>query len=323
LLGGAESLLRDTLAPMLLGADPTSFRLLQRQLFAASFYNGFAVGAIDIALHDLAGKALGVPAHRLYGGVLRSELSIYASLPGYDDARALEDLWLEEACEVAQQGIRGVKLRIGRFPPSREMHAIRKVREALPSEVKLMVDANAAYSMSTALHVGEELADIGVEWFEEPLPQHGYHGYPELRQKLRLPLAGGEGLQSRAGFAELLGRGGVDIVQPDVSICGGIGECLFVGELAALSAVQCIPHCWAGAVTLAATLHVVALLPDASKLPGGEPPLVEFDVTESPFRDDITGGAFTPSNGVLQVPNAPGLGVELDEAVLRRYALDS
>jgi len=213
-----------------------------------------------------------------------------------------------------------MKLRIGRFPPARELPVIEHVRSALPDGVRLMADANAAYSMTSALRVGRALADIGLDWFEEPLPQQGYHGYPELRQKLQLPLAGGEGLQTRAGFSELLKRGAVDIVQPDVSICGGIRECLFVAELAALSGVACVPHCWAGVVTLAATMHVVSLLPDASRMPGADPPLVELDITENPFRDAVSNMSFDPVDGHLTLPAAPGLGIEIDESLLRHYA---
>jgi D-galactarolactone cycloisomerase len=86
--------------------------------------------------------------------------------------------------------------------------------------------------------------------------------------------------------------------------------------------VPCIPHCWAGAVTLAATLHVVSLLPDASRMPGAEPPLVELDVTENPFRDAVSDMSFEPVDGHLTLPSGPGLGIEIDESVLRRYAVD-
>jgi D-galactarolactone cycloisomerase len=323
LLGGAEALIRDTLGPLLLGRSPFELRSLHRELLSASFHNGFAVAAIDIALHDLLGKALGVPVHQLYGGALRSQLPVYASMPGYFDDCGPEEHWLSETTELIERGFRAMKLRIGRFPPSRELPIIARVRQSLPDGVRLMADANAAYSMTSALRVGSALADIGLDWFEEPLPQQGYHGYPELRQKLRLPLAGGEGLQTRAGFSTLLARNAVDIVQPDVSICGGIAECLFVGELAALSGVACVPHCWAGAITLAATLHVVALLPDASRMPGAEPPLVELDVTENPFRDAISNTSFEPVDGHLPLPTGPGLGIEIDESLVRRYGAQS
>jgi D-galactarolactone cycloisomerase len=118
----------------------------------------------------------------------------------------------------------------------------------------------------------------------------------------------------------VLNRGCFDIIQPDVSICGGIAECLFIGELARLHAVRCIPHCWGGGVMLAATLQVAALLPDVSRLPGGDPPLVELDVTENPFRTELlVGDPFVLRDGYISLPSGPGLGVEVDESVLRRF----
>jgi D-galactarolactone cycloisomerase len=121
---------------------------------------------------------------------------------------------------------------------------------------------------------------------------------------------------------EALRRGCFDIIQPDVSICGGITECLFMADLAQLSQVQCVPHCWAGAITLAATLHVASLLPDPSRMPGVDAPQVEFDVTENPFRDHVLAhNPFVLRDGALEVPNTPGLGVDIAEETLRRYAV--
>lgn len=323
LLGGLVSLIRDVLGPLLVGRDPLQVRRLWRELSAATFENGFAVGAVDLALHDLWGKALGVPVHQLYGGAQRQRVQAYASLPGYEDDRGPEEHWVEETAALAARGFRAMKLRIGRYAPERELPLVRRVRETLPADARLMADGNAAYTLPTAVRVGQALHELGLAWFEEPLSQLGYHGYPELRSKLDIALAGGEGLQTRAAFADLLGRGGVDIVQPDVSICGGITECLFVADLARLSAVQCIPHCWGGAVMLAATVQVVSVLPDPSRLAGSESPLVELDVTENPFRDELLrSGPIVLRDGCLEVPTAPGLGVEVDEAVLRRYAVD-
>jgi D-galactarolactone cycloisomerase len=169
--------------------------------------------------------------------------------------------------------------------------------------------------------MADAMRDLEFEWLEEPLPQSGYLGYPELRTKMNVPLAGGEGLLNRSAAHSSLERGCFDIVQPDVSICGGIGETLFIGELARLATVRCIPHCWAGALTLAATLHVCALLPEITRMAGNAAPLLEFDVTENPFRDDIVVNEpfALQHGGCVAVPSGPGLGVEIDEAALRRY----
>jgi D-galactarolactone cycloisomerase len=204
------------------------------------------------------------------------------------------------------------------------MPILRQVRDALGPTSQLMADANAAYSPGLALRAAESLNDLNFRWLEEPLPQSGYRGYPDLRGRMPSPLslAGGEGLTTRWAANDALQRGCFDIIQPDVSICGGIAECLFLGDLAHLSQVQCIPHCWAGAITLAATLHVAALLPEPSRMPGVDAPQLEFDVTENPFRDNVIfGSPFALRDGAIDVPTLPGLGIDIDEPALRRYAI--
>jgi D-galactarolactone cycloisomerase len=322
-MAGVEAAIRDVLAPLVVGRDPLDSRRLRQELQAASFYNGFAVGGMDLALHDLWGKALGVPVHVLYGGALRTRLPAYASLPGYflDAERGPEAAWVDEAKALVADGFRAMKFRIGRFSAAREMPVLAAVREAVGPRVRLRADGNAAYSAATAVRVGRALSDLEFDWLEEPTPQAGYAGYPELRSRLDLPLAGGEALTTRAAAYELLRRGCFDIIQPDVGICGGIAECLFIGELARLAGVGCIPHCWAGGLVLAATLQVAALLPDVSRMPGVDEPEVEVDVTENPFRTAlVVGNPFELHDGFLHLPTAPGLGVEIDESVLVRYA---
>jgi D-galactarolactone cycloisomerase len=322
-MAGVEAALRDVLAPIMLDRDPLDSRRLHQEMLAATFYNGFAVGGMDLALHDLWGKALGVPVHVLYGGGLRHLVPTYASLPGYFDAanHGPEVDWVAEAKSLVASGFRALKFRIGRFSAARELPILASVRDAVGPGVRLRADANAAYSAGTALRVGRALRELEFDWLEEPLPQAGYAGYPELRTRLEVPLAGGEAVTTSAAAFELLRRGCFDIIQPDVSICGGIAECLFIGELARFSGVRCIPHCWAGGLVLAATLQVAALLPASSRMPGVDEPEVEFDVTENPFRTDlIVGNPFELHDGFLKTPTTPGLGVEIDESVLRRYA---
>jgi len=319
-LAGVEGTLRDVLTPLLIGRDPLQMRHLHAQMRSATFDNGLPIGGIDLALHDLVGKALGVPVHQLYGGALRTNIEAYASLPGYFDDKPPEEHWLDEAQALVARGFKGMKFRVGRFDPRREVPILTQVRASVGADVALMADANAAQSPHQALRLAAALKELDFEWLEEPLPQSGYLGYPELRTKMPLPLAGGEGLLNRSQAQTAVQRGCFDIIQPDVSICGGIGETLFIGELARLSTVRCIPHCWAGALTMAATLHVNALLPDISRMAGNAQPLLEFDVTENPFRDNVVvGDPFVLESGCLRVPDGPGLGIEIDEEALQRY----
>jgi D-galactarolactone cycloisomerase len=183
-----------------------------------------------------------------------------------------------------------------------------------------MADGNGAYTLPAAVRVGRELDRLGFDWFEEPLPQPHYAGYEALRRKLDIALAGGEVLDGRGAAQQLLLRETFDIIQPDVSLCGGIGECLFIAEMARLWGVQCHPHCYAGAVSVAATLHVLALLPDASWGHTPETPLLEFDVTENPYRDRLTTQPpQVERDGCMAVPTGPGLGIEVDEEALKQF----
>jgi D-galactarolactone cycloisomerase len=321
-MAGVQAAIEGSLKPLVLGRDPLAARRLHREMQLATFDNGFAVGGLDLALNDLCGKALGVPVHALHGGAERLAVPAYASLPGYFDDRQPAVHWVNEAIELRDRGFHGMKFRIGRFDPRIELPVLAEVRAAVGPEVRLMADANAGYAPGIARRAAAGLHELGFEWLEEPLPQSGYLGYPELRAGLPLPLAGGESLTNRGAAHAMLQRGCFDIIQPDVSICGGIAECLFIGELARLQQVRCIPHCWGGAIMLAATLHLAAVLPGPSRLPDVDPPLLELDMTENPFRTAVCrGDPFALHEGRVAVPPGPGFGVELDEQALRQYVV--
>jgi D-galactarolactone cycloisomerase len=166
------------------------------------------------------------------------------------------------------------------------------------------------------------LERMGFYWFEEPLPQStpDYSGYEALRDKLDIPIAAGEALTSRGMFKEAIVRRVMDIVQPDVCIAGGIGECLFVAELARQWGIQCMPHCWGSALGIVASAHLVSLLPDASWSRCTEAPLLELDRSENPLRDDLLVKPLEFRDGWVTLPTGPGLGVEVDEEKVRFYA---
>jgi D-galactarolactone cycloisomerase len=319
-LAGVRAAIQEVLAPLLVGEDPCQVRRLWPRLWDATFGNGFAVGGVDIALHDLWGKVLGVPVHQLYGGARRMQIPVYAS-SGYVEGLEPAEQWPAEVAGLVERGFRAVKLKIGKCAPREELRVLERLRASLPADMKLMVDVWGAYSQPTALMVGRELERLGVYWYEEPLPQAGYVGYESLTAELDIAVAAGEMLQSRQAFKELFDRHAVDVVQPDASICGGIGEVLFVADLARLYGIQCVPHTWNGAIMNVATLHIAAALPDATRLPGVDPPLLEFDTTENPFMTEELVEQLPLVDGCFIVPSAPGLGVEVDEARLQRYVV--
>ena len=320
-LAGVRATIDETYAPLLIGRDPLWVQRGWRTRWLAPFESGLATGAVDIALHDVWGKALGVPVHQLYGGALRRQVVAYASglcyLEGVDPA----DRWLDEALGLAEQGFRAIKMRIGRYDPAHELPLVAQVRAALPSHVKLMVDAWGSYTLPTALRVGRALQEMGLAWYEEPLPQAGYHAYEVLAAELDIAVAGGEMLQTRDAFRELFERRAVDIVQPDVSLCGGITDLLFVADLARLSGIQTMPHSWNGSITEAASLQIAALLPDPTLMPDIDAPLLEHDTTENRFISELLVEPLPFHDGVFELPTGPGLGIEVDEAAVRRFAV--
>lgn len=282
--------------------------------------DSMVVSAWSIAIDDLRARQLGVSVAQLYGGSRRKKVRAYASSGGYRNGFEPEEGWLADVKYAKDNGFTACKLRIGRYHPRRELAGLREVRAAVDPSIDLMVDANGAYSVPLAIEVGRGLEALGFCWFEEPLIRFragmSYPGY-ELLSALDIPIAAGEGLQSRGAFAAFLDRKAADIIQPDVAICGGVGEGLFIAEMAALSGVPCVPHAWGGAILLAATIAFLSLIPESSELVGPSSPLLEFDLFENRMRTEIAGDALQAIDGYVTVPVSPGLGIEIDERALR------
>lgn len=321
-INGAQATIEESLAPALIGQNPLERRKLWRQMWGANFGNALSVGAVDMALDDIRGKALGMPVAELYGGRMRDRVMGYASGLNYQEGREPEDHYAQDAVELVQRGFKALKLRLARFPLAREEKFIAAVRQAVGPEIKLMADGNGACTLKTALEWADVLKGNKFEFWEEPLPQSpNYAAYDVLREKMPLPLAGGEVLDSRANAADLIRRRGVDIIQPDASLCGGIGEVLFISELATLSGIQTVPHSWGGAILIAATAHLVSLIHDPHRGFTADPPMIEIDQGENPWRTEIVKEPVEIKDGYVTVPTAPGLGIEVIEEVVERYAV--
>ncbi|MFT5094053.1 MAG: D-galactarolactone cycloisomerase [Porticoccaceae bacterium] len=321
-ISGAQGTIDDQLAPILIGQNPLRYRKLWRQLWGANFGNGLAVGAVDMALNDLRGKILGLPVADLFGGRMRDRVPVYGSTMNYMEGEEPEDLYPRQAAERAAEGFKALKMRLGRYSVAREAKVAKAVRDAVGPNVRLMVDGNAAYTLRSAVQMGRVLDELNFDFFEEPLPQSPrYAGYAELREKLPLPLAGGEAVDSRIAAKDLIDRRAVDIIQPDAALCGGIGEALFIGELAALSGIRCIPHCWGGAISIAASVQLLSLLPQPHWGFPTDTPLLELDLSENPWRTEIVKEPFKVVDGEIAVSKAPGLGIDVNEDAIRQYAV--
>jgi D-galactarolactone cycloisomerase len=321
-ISGAQGTIDDHLGPRMIGRNPLEYRQLWRALWGPNFGNALAVGAIETALNDLRGKALNMPVAELFGGRLRDRVPVYVSALNYVADREIEVEYPEVAAAMVADGHKAIKMRLGRYSVAREAPVAAKVREVVGPDVKLMADGNAAYTMGNAIRMGHVLHELNYEFFEEPLPQSPhYAAYEELRRKLPLPLAAGEALDSRATAKELIDRRCMDIIQPDLSLCGGLGEALFIAEMAALSGIRCLPHCWGGDIIIAASAHLLSLVADPHWGFPTDTPLLEVDKGENPWRDGLAKNPLKLRDGFITVPKKPGLGIEVDEEVVRRYAV--
>jgi L-alanine-DL-glutamate epimerase-like enolase superfamily enzyme len=272
------------------------------------------ISGIDIALWDLLGKATGQPVGRLLGGRYRARVKPYASLL-MDQPEPLR----EHLLQLKAQGFRAFKMGwgpFGRQSDALDEAIVRAARDGVGSDVQLMVDAGGSdafwnQGFKWALRSAHMLAEYDVAWFEEPLQPDALREYVLLRQAAPLPISGGEVLTRRQAFQPWLQAGALDIVQPDVTKVGGITESRRIAWMAQEHGVRLIPHGWNTAVGLAADLQLASAFPDTD--------LVEY-ITGSPYVDDLAAGGWSlDEDGMLAIPETPGLGLTLDADTVERY----
>ena len=284
------------------------------------WWNGpFAVSALSIALDDLVARQLGVSIASLYGGPWRSRVRPYAATYGSLVGDTLAS-WIEDAEALASRSFTALKLRLGVLPVADECRALEQLRARMPATMALMGDGNGGFGPTTARQMGRCAEDVGLLWFEEPMPVEGYVGYPELAADLTIPLAGGEMSLSPQAAHELLLRRGVDIIQPDPVICGGIGDTISIGSLATMTGRLCVPHTSGGAIGVAAALQALACLPDQTILGKNQLLYLEYPGLIDPTQEAIAPELLVPSDGWIDVPTSPGLGIEIDGEAVGRMA---
>jgi len=280
-----------------------------------------ALSAVDIALWDLKGRHLGLPVHRLIGGPLRTEVEAYAT--GFYRRRDGDpfDYLIEEAHTRVADGFGAIKLKLG-FGLDEDIRLCTEVRRAIGDGIRIMVDANHAYDATAAIRLGRHIEPLDIAWFEEPVPPEDHGGYREVKAALDIPVAGGEAEFTRWGFRPLVTERLVDILQPDICAAGGISETKKIADMANAFGVRVNPHVWGTGVALAASLQLIATLPHNP--PGLHPiePLLEFDRSEHPIRMAVIAAPIEQRGGWVQIPQGPGLGIEIDRAALARFAAE-
>ncbi|ABE59823.1 MULTISPECIES: mandelate racemase/muconate lactonizing enzyme family protein [Chromohalobacter] len=279
-----------------------------------------ALSGIDIALWDIKGKHYGAPVSELLGGRFREHVHAYATGSFKRDGVDRVQDTAEEVAGYAQEGFCGVKIKIG-FDVEEDVKVIAAAREALGNGKRLMIDANHGYDLLEALEVGKRAAAFDVAWFEEPVLPEQISTYHAVRDGQPLPVASGENWHGRYAMLEPLQTRAVDIVQPDVCSVGGISEMRRVVDMAAMFGVRLIPHVWGTAVCLAASLQCMAALPPNPPRRRPIEPIMEFDRTHNPFRQAVVKTPLEHDGGVVQIPDGPGLGIEINRDALRQFAL--
>jgi D-galactarolactone cycloisomerase len=323
----AVAAIQSGLQPLLIGANPLDTEVLWHRMYHATRDYGrkgsvvAAISAIDIALWDIAGKVHGCPVYQLLGGAFRERVQAYATgfyrISGQGEASRLG----EEAIRHYEAGFRAMKVKLG-YGVRDDLLVMEEVRRTLGQrDVTLMVDTNHAYGVAEALQLGRALEQYDLRWYEEPVAPEDLAGYRELRQALAMPIAGGENEHTLFGFRDLLGQRCVDIAQPDIGSAGGFTACRHIAALAHAHGVQVNPHVWGSAIAQAASLQLIAALPVAHHSVFPQEPIFEYDRSSHPFRQQLVREPLESRDGWLEVPSRPGLGVEVDRAVLERYRL--
>ncbi len=282
-----------------------------------------ALSAIEQALWDLLGQSAGQPVHRLLGGALREKVPLYANINRGNSERSPAS-FARRAAAAASAGFRAVKLapfdevmpRIHGSPEARwaaaqpGLERVAAVRQALGSGTALFVDCHWRFDESTAIRVAGRLAEMDVCWFEDPVPADDFDAYGRVAAAVPMPMAGGETLFGVDAFARLARSQGVRTVMPDVKHCGGISVARSVAAVADAFGVATSLHNPSGPIGTAASLQVSATLANCSYL--------EYQWDEAPWRMELVEPAETISDGCIEVTGAPGLGVRLNEALLRK-----
>lgn len=316
LLEEPASLIRNKLAPMLVGQDPFAYELIWDILYrhAHSFGGGggkgfqmMAISAVDCALWDLRGKLFGQPVCRLLGGPTQPHVKCYASMLGHSLA---PELVSERAQQAVAQGYTAQKW-FFRYGPAdglegmkRNVALVRTVREAVGQTIEIMFDCSMAWDANYTVRILEQIAEFRPRWLEEPFPPDDIEDLIMVRGSTRIPIASGEHEYTRWGFQQLLKAGAVDIVQPDPEWCGGITELVKICAIASCYRRQVFPH---GHSAFAA-LNVIAAQPPSIC------PMLEFLCNYQPLAQHFHKGYIEPVNGFMPAPDAIGLGIQLDEA---------
>jgi len=326
--GALVHMLNHEVGPQLIGRDPADIAVIWEMLYNGTRHETAAaqghampqlarrgmsvaaISAVDIALWDILGKSVGQPVWRLIGGRKADRLPAYASGGWADEGGIGEQL----RSYIAKGGFKAVKMRVGAMDGPAHISAarVRAARAALGPDVELMVDAHGTYTVSEARRFINLVADQNLAWFEEPVIADDKPGLAELRAGSPVPIATGESEATRYAFRDLAVLRAADIFQPDPAFCGGISEALRIGTIASAFNLRLAPHLWAGAPCFFAGLHVCAASPASF--------IIEYSLGANPMIHDLIEETVEARDGMIAIPEKPGLGITISERFLEAHA---
>lgn len=325
-----RTIVESRLKPALLGQDPTRVEYLWEWMYSGSRtglalkygrpYAGHgvrgetmcAISGVDVALWDIFGKSLGLPIYKLLGGGVRQRIRAYASGGWAAPGKAAGEM-----TGYAEKGFGAVKMRVGGLDdedfPARSVARLREAREALGPKIDIMLDTHGALTVVQAVQLAKLAEDLNISWFEEPvLVGDDLEGMVEVRQRTTIPIATGENEATRFSFQRILDARAADILQPDIAIAGGLTETRRIATLAHAKGFGVAPHVWGSALLWAASLQFAAATPNCV--------IFEFCQAYNPLLYDlITTPVAVNRDGYVDVPGGPGLGVELQPDLEKKY----
>ena len=331
----------DFLKDVVVGKDPSQIERLWQEMYRALYHIGItgagmaAISGIDIALWDIKGKALGVPIYELLGGRCWDRIRLYCK-PIFQGREASEDASYAQGCleGLSERGYTAIKTGLPSRDARRERYygfspvsgrrfnlaeektaynRLKAVRDAVGDDIDIAIDIGGAFTTETAIRVGRRFEEIGLLFFEEPVPPENVDALLKVNQKIRTPICVGERIYTKYGFREIITKQAADIIMPDVPRTGGITETKKICALAETYYIQVAPHNPNSPLSTLASAQVMASVPNFL--------ILEKTGAREPWRDEVLSEPLKiTEGGYLELPTEPGLGVELNMDAVKRYA---
>ena len=327
-----RAVIEDVFGRHMQGESPENIEKMFRRVYSSGFTQRpdltvmGAFSGLEIACWDILGKARNRPVWALLGGRMNDRLRAYTylyPLPHHDHAPfwVSPEMAAESALEAVERGYTALKfdpagpytIRGGHMPAmrdiSRSVAFCRAIRDAVGDRADLLFGTHGQFNTAGAIRLGQALEPYSPLWYEEPMPPDNLLEFQKVAQAVRIPLATGERMTTRAEFATLLRTGGAEILQPALGRAGGIWEVKKIAAMAEAFNAQVAPHLYAGPIEWAANIHLAASIPN----------LLMIETVETPFHDALIKGTIRVENGHVIPPDRPGLGIEVDEDLARAH----